>query len=1533
MMANAITVLFLKASLGRGERWITLHPNGRDEKGVPVLIRQEPDGAAKVVGGAGGKLNHLRLTGVRSEADYKAEAGERAKARKDEAKRRAASDKEHGLTESKGKAREALRAEVGQHEATFVQTVADAIGWKPEDMRFPEEAFQNATPAARKKAEANHARDLFRRARDAVKHQREHLIADAEARAEAGIGEVRLTTADPAELSVADLDDAAPAGAGLGFEPDYGARAAERGLNADELKDEAAASKPPPAGADENGETPADRRKRLSASIAEELKAIREPGPKVDPNALVDAKKAVELLKAEKALRAVRQNAKEKKRLIDKADAPVEPKAYVLETGGPTDEAITKDIESDLRTLRTRAFLDEVGKLGAVPSLGRHIGVGAFNSINALALATGGASLVDRSVVDVLGIAGASQVLAKRLHTDLTAEELGHVRDAMGAFHVDHYMKLSDQALREARDWKDMAHEVEVGEGSDGAELAVAQELNAKRREFVENATRTLGTAVGEMEANAALVVALEQPAKKQVQASLGKTSIEDAIKQVRAIGLDRGDYSIEKIGASTMLTVKESGMGKLAAPVSRADLAHVQGALDIINGLHDEADWLPGGVTKRPDLGLEAKPGVAPQLAKPFAKSPGDRMAGAISDFIGGRAADGQAPADIMADLLSENTLQRAGDRTAFMRELNAVAPLYDSDGKMVRAEAYQGAFEKMAEDYVDKLGGNLSPIHRQKFEIDAASADALHRALAEHPEGVAAFKPIGEMTPQDQRALRDTFAKQYGRSDPEAEAMRVKLEALDAKPPEREVDDMFGRGINPEWTAWKNERDALAEKLNASSMTWGKYLSVMGSPANAYRAMQDVVRGNVLAKFAEVHNTLSPKTPLKVGKTVIAHDLAHLDALDPVARDKRLAQQRELANNLRNRVGGKYAAGGIADKMDAARAAEEASSQAQLGMFGMDDLLGADSGDAAPAANPIQLGERTSIGHAAERQVAAMMPVVGANFRPGDHPEMWKPTMSGRFVQRQRAVKLIEHNKRLGAALGVGSGKTSIMLGGLTNLITKGMAKRGLFLVPSVVQGQFHAEALTTLEPGKFKWHADPGASREQRIAAYKDPATHFSVVTHQAFRDDMLHLAAQQAGTTPDAVATRLDAMKPAERAAFMKETMAKEGIDHDYLAVDEGHNLLNRAGKANSHMANVVDAVSSNLPYYVNATADPVKNDPSEAYDVLAKMDPARYPDRAAFMRKYGVDTPSAKDALQREMARYVYTGRVDPGVSAEKREVSVKLSADQRAQISALDAAAGKAKLARMRGEVDVDAIRALSPGSFEGVDPVQHHEIASGLSRSLGIIRDSAIKHAIDGGAKTDKVAELAKERAGKPGVVFARRRDRVDEIAARLKADGHRVVTVTGGDTAKQKSEKLKAYQAGEHDVMVASDAAAVGANLQRGQWLAQYDSPVTAMLHAQRQGRINRFGQKNNVELLDLVADHPAERAARKRLTDKYELRDIMTSPMEGMDDRGIAGYLQRAKAGKLEAEQPMHMPVPEHERPSEPEADDQGALSLAA
>lgn len=1502
-MKSQAKILFLAKAIPEGARWITVHPNGDSSPGQPVLIKENPDGSAHVIGGAGGKLNYLKLRGVRSKDEYKREAEDRKKAKQEARKEQRKRDKEAGIAESKQKAKKGLAEQLRAKQRETIERVAELAGWDKSETQFDESAYAHLSDKARDKLRDDHHKALLARVSETAENMRRRLVEDASAREDAGIGEIPLDSKSPDVLSVNDI---APlpeqSSAGLGFSADYKGRAAES-MSDDELKAEADAVRAQRmAGMTDSQRDAAVKRGETAKLVKRELDGVRRPAAPTAAKDLSDAKAAVEILKQTKALAEVTKQAQKFNKEID--TSAVEPKAYVLEysASGDLDKQVSDIVENDLRTIKTHAFLSEFRRLaGDKPeeTLGKHIGVGAYNSVNALALAVSGDAIIDRSVVDVLGIAGAAQVLARRIHRDMP-DKAEQITRGMEEFHLHSYMETSEEALSQARDLMEVAHEINVEVGEKGADLATAQELNAKRRHAVHDAQKILGQALGEMEANAALVTALREGAQDHFEVSLGKATPEAAIQQARAIGLQRGDYELSHAAGNTFLRISAEGLDRLAAPIKREDFEQVQRNLDIINGRHDEDGWLPKGVANRPDLAMDIKTGVAPSLAEPFA--PGPDLQQSLRDYIGGRIADGDMPADVLADIQSYEMAQKGGD--GYAEALDAVAPNKGEDGKQLRAEDLAPQFEKYADEFTQRrYGGARSPLHRQRIELDETSVDALHRALAEHPEGAAAYKQIGELSGHDQRTLREYFYRHIAREDASSGAMRRELEHMDANEPERESEDMFGeRSVNPDWQEWKSKRDELAGKVNAASLDWNKYLEVMGGNARAYEAVQDAIKSDVARAFAENHNKLRPDAPVKVGKALLRNNLNHLDAVDPEAREARLEKNRQLIDSLRERNQGRYAAGSVSDKMDAAREQREAFEQSQMGFFG----------GAAPEAGEAKAGkllpdlaapdERYTLGHEAERQIAGMMGNVGQNFKPGEPTKMWSASMSGgKNYARQRLVKMVEANKRVVAAFGTGSGKSLLQLSSFTHLHQQGKVKRGLFLVPSIVQGQFNGEALRYLEPGKFNWHIQPGASRDERIAAYKNPDHHFCVMTHQSFRDDMVYLGAKHAGLSESAMAEKLGAMAPDERKAWMHDTMKREGIDFDYLTVDESQHTLNRAGKENSQLANVVDALSANTPYYLMASGDPVKNDASEVYDLMHKMAPERYNDRAAFMRRYGVDTLASKDALRREMARYVYPSKIDPDVTAHRRTEQVELSDGQRKAMAELDGALSRARLARMQGKVDVDAVKAISPSSFEDVPEDQREALAKDLQANIGILKSAAVSRVINShedNAKIDRISSLARERHGKPGVVFAHSIEAVKRIAERLEKEGHRVVVLTGADSAKEKDRKRLMFSpedgAAQADILVASDAGATGMNIQRGQWLVNMDVPQTAMVHAQRNGRIFRTGQKNDVELIDLVANHPEEQKARDRLSKKYALRELMTSSMEGLDDTGVAHYL---------------------------------------
>ena len=308
------------------------------------------------------------------------------------------------------------------------------------------------------------------KAKQAVNLQRQKLLSSEEARLAAGIGEVPLESHDDDILSVDDLDPVPNQTSGLGYSTDYKGRAEQAGLTEDELKKESGQIRSEKLAQMTDAQRQAAiSRGETSKLLKQELENIREPVVGGSVTNLENSKLAVELLKAEKKLKVISQQAKTKLAEVDAAKTKVEPKAFVLEyTADPDiEKQIAGDIENDLRTAQTKAFLSEFHRLASdkpEETVGKYMGIGAYNSINSLALAVGGDALIDRSVVDVLGIAGAAQVLARRIHADLN-DDVEKIAEGMQEFHLHHYMATSEHALSQARELMDAAKEIEIGEG------------------------------------------------------------------------------------------------------------------------------------------------------------------------------------------------------------------------------------------------------------------------------------------------------------------------------------------------------------------------------------------------------------------------------------------------------------------------------------------------------------------------------------------------------------------------------------------------------------------------------------------------------------------------------------------------------------------------------------------------------------------------------------------------------------------------------------------------------------------------------------------------------------------------------------------------------------------------------------------------------------------------------------------------------------------------------------------------------------
>ncbi|MGD9826830.1 DEAD/DEAH box helicase [Desulfobacter sp.] len=125
--------------------------------------------------------------------------------------------------------------------------------------------------------------------------------------------------------------------------------------------------------------------------------------------------------------------------------------------------------------------------------------------------------------------------------------------------------------------------------------------------------------------------------------------------------------------------------------------------------------------------------------------------------------------------------------------------------------------------------------------------------------------------------------------------------------------------------------------------------------------------------------------------------------------------------------------------------------------------------------------------------------------------------------------------------------------------------------------------------------------------------------------------------------------------------------------------------------------------------------------------------------------------------------------------------------------------------------------------------------------------------------------------------VIFTEHRDTLNYLENRITAllGRESAVVVIHGTIGRE--ERLKIQEAFRHDpkvqVLLATDAAGEGINLQRAHLMINYDLPWNPNRIEQRFGRIHRIGQTEVCHLWNLVAEETREGDVYRKLLDKLE------------------------------------------------------------
>lgn len=1554
-----------------GYKWITVHPQGEESGGMPVKIKVNPDGTGTVVAGAGGSLNAMKLTKLRSPEEWKQTAQER-KARRKQAQDALPDEAKKAQRETRRKLRDAE----AEAKAKYLAAVSSTQGWE-EPVSVPEALAEQMTDEQRAGIERRRQREMIAKADRIIRNARVALLEHQDTEMAQALGEEPLGLIDTS--SQRDTT-------GLGYAANIVKTAQENGLlpeQAQALAEETAQqaiADAEAAGYLAQGEAARHRggvqKQQAGAAAAREaLKPFLEQGAhKVAGSEEADPAKIKELLMAEQEYKDAMATIRKQRAKLGRANdvdevlevargvSLVVGEGVNTKTQAQLEQALKDDQDDFARTEKLVTLLSTIedvqaNRPEAAPAQ-VHVNTGRYAEMqDAVQGIMQEPCPIDRLVADHLGLDATATLLAnlwKRKYQSNSAM-MRSLTSHLQQFHQTTQATVANQAATDAQALIQEADELLSGldlTDCDADTLLSVQMLNEHRQELLDEAAATLGTALGRLEFIGTLNFAMLSEQATEVRASLGQMDPQRGHEIAHALGLERHEYELVKDLNNLYLTLRENGEQKLVREADEVVRQEQEDTLEIKRGGEDEPGWLPEGFSREAksieDL---QKPQEATSFRREIAireDMTDEELREEVTDFLDRALADNPYNPRAVRDSARTSTFIDRYVPQHLQKQYDAVLGEYfpkdEIDGKKWAAWA-AGRVEEAVQKLIHRgeVPADAQGLGAQAMNTDLAEK-AIRATLAEAPELAFAYMEATEETrSQILTAARDYFWQNLTTEDrEEVAAQRAAKRAEEQKKVTvvGQETDLFGgvayvlgdgRTVSPEQLQ-KIQAEAAAAPIEYEQNAWDRFASSFASIEDAHEAVRDHMRGTFMERLAAQYSARHG-TALKAGtRPVPNRDRFVLGTLNKDERERKIAQEKEDRASLGAKVTarderGRFLTGERRSQVDQIL---ESRRNAVQGTFGFDEQQ-----------EYRDLSDRFTLGETIEKQLQTWMPSMAVNVRPGGSFELAPARpMDGEYVAQQRAIRLVDRMKRIGVHADTGIGKTVVALGAFTHLHSQGKVKRGLFAVPSVVAGQFPDEAARFVETRiredgrNLRWRTAAGQPMSQRMKWYADPDVDMVFVTHEALRNDITYLIGREVfGSDVTKAAQWLQDAPEEERRNTVQRILREAGWGFDYSVLDEGHNLLNRQGKKNSVMANAIDDFTAGHEYHLNCTATPVKNDVSEAFDILHKLRPDRYPTtaRKEFMRRFGVDTQATADALAREMGPYVFGAKLDIDCEKIETDHDVKLSQAQADAYRQVLDAYRTAQTSEPGSPGHIAAMRTLSPDAFNGVSDEEARAVAIERGTAAGMLRDVALlriqRSSADippeQNAALQETLSVVQSYANQgddgqimPGIIFSHHHADCRLLRDQLRKAGYRVGYMTGEQQGNAKdaarlgfyppldvdgmtpAERESAWRgAAKFDVLIASDAAACGANLQRAGWVVHYDQSMTAKTHKQRTGRGLRHGQlRGKFRVHNIVLDTPLDRKNRERVLRKYALGEIFQEPVELLDDTGRAGQYRR-------------------------------------
>jgi ATP-dependent RNA helicase DeaD len=164
----------------------------------------------------------------------------------------------------------------------------------------------------------------------------------------------------------------------------------------------------------------------------------------------------------------------------------------------------------------------------------------------------------------------------------------------------------------------------------------------------------------------------------------------------------------------------------------------------------------------------------------------------------------------------------------------------------------------------------------------------------------------------------------------------------------------------------------------------------------------------------------------------------------------------------------------------------------------------------------------------------------------------------------------------------------------------------------------------------------------------------------------------------------------------------------------------------------------------------------------------------------------------------------------------------------------------------------------------------------------------------VSGMHKLDALTRILEAESFEAMLVFMRTKQATEEIAQKLQARGFAAAAINGDIVQAQRERTIQQLKDGKLDILVATDVAARGLDVDRISHVLNYDIPTDTEAYVHRIGRTGRAGRSGEAILFVAPREkrllQAIERATRQLISEKQ------LPSVEAVNDRRLAKFKQR-------------------------------------